>query len=784
MGKTIIIDKQAPNVLYVGSISGLGSGITINLETAQHTNSIIGNTAADFGNDNGVGQTLSNNAGGTNTRKLLEGSDYKYDNPLNSGTYNLYDTGDSGALTGLFRVVNNGYNIVSASGLNISSIIAKNLQGKNFPPKQTECFIDPLIGKFTLPRPAYWNKCESTADLTNPNIVYGTYDPTYTMNDNNNLEFTAGKFGNGISVKSSYLYDGVLTIYPFGNPGVGLSKGTMLAWVKLVVSGNGRATSKLYISETTFLEIQIDYSTELTYIALWVNGIKESSISSIDANYHHYYITWDTSAGLTGSKTIKVYKDNVLILSSINVPIPGRLAYYLFSHAADTSANSKAYIDGLKIWDHVLCNIGTTTDADAAWDYNSGAGLRDSMHIIYGAVNNYQPFNLQTGYYYVKASITPATIPNPGTNTAILLENATYTYGQSVFGSEVNMKKNDYSDLVKGVDFIYGQRLDNAGAGVAIMDTVLSDFGSTPLNSGKYIRLVQNSKNIIDPTGLNLQVYAKNLSNRNQTPPKTQCWIDPGNGRFILPRPNYYSRCETIASLTSPEIQNETPSIATINNLAIVAGKWGNCVRMMTTASAILKPFGSETGSIIEKGTYSGWHRIYTAAFQSSFIRIMIGLNTEFRWDDGYFYMYINGTSKCSLAAVTRTTMHHFYCVWDKAGGLTGDPTKPFYRAWLDGVELAIPTAAQITFATSQSLMIMPYHGGDSWGYYDNMKIWKDAIEDVDGSNRPWNYVIENATAEDPLHPIYGAGVNYKPTNSGIGYYKAGGSGTYILATL
>ena len=48
-------------------------------------------------------------------------------------------------------------------------------------------------------------------------------------------------------------------------------------------------------------------------------------------------------------------------------------------------------IDNIKIWNEVI--------SDTAWEYNSGTGVEDALHYIYGAGNGYEPNNTQVGYF-------------------------------------------------------------------------------------------------------------------------------------------------------------------------------------------------------------------------------------------------------------------------------------------------------------------------------------------------------------------------------------------------
>ncbi|NMC58568.1 MAG: hypothetical protein GYA51_04155 [Candidatus Methanofastidiosa archaeon] len=69
---------------------------------------------------------------------------------------------------------------------------------------------------------------------------------------------------------------------------------------------------------------------------------------------------------------------------------------------------------------------------------------------------------------------------------------------------------------------------------------------SSNFELGKYFKLVVNEKNILD-SSLNLTPVYKDLSMNSYPPSSGKCYIDTINGKFILPRPIYWSKMENLA---------------------------------------------------------------------------------------------------------------------------------------------------------------------------------------------------------------------------------------------
>jgi hypothetical protein len=302
---------------------------------------------------------------------FLADTNYLYDEPLDSGSYNLYDPGSIGMFAPgrYFRIVHNGKNVADPTGLNLTPV-AINLS-QVVTPYNIECYIDPARGTFVLPRPNYWSKVEDEANLTSPEImeVPAIFSP-------NTCTFVtaAGKFGNALYCNSGTYHE----IYPLGE--VALNKGTMSFWWSLDTSHY----FYIYIGNNMRLYI--------TRAALYIqkNGSNVASISYSTIVYPvfaHFYLVWDLSGGLSSGKTVRAFINGVEV-STDQTWDPG--VHY-------TQGYGRTYIDNMKIWDHVVSE-------NPSWEYNNGSGREDALHPIYGPEAGYKPLldnahNGGVGYY-------------------------------------------------------------------------------------------------------------------------------------------------------------------------------------------------------------------------------------------------------------------------------------------------------------------------------------------------------------------------------------------------
>ena len=395
MGKITRYTKQAPNVNYTGTWSGLAGGVEVQLEEAS-------DEAYGEGNFGTGGKTIATDAG-TSGQALQEGVDYSYDTLLDSGGSDLYDTSNSGALSNPIRVVENGTNVANAGGLNLN-IRAKDLTANVVSPPTDECWVDPAIGKFRLPRPDFWSKCENVANCLSPEIKQNT-----PIINNGGGGYTqdgySGKFNNCI-VFNAYNSSPWIAYYPLGQNTPEPDNYTMSFWMKNTPDVNRRGLMKLPFgsgdSYITFYELS-EVGPQQNYFLS--NGavvcVKDATTFS---SFKHVYILVDRTASLSGGKTGIVFINGVEEFSTTTVPSAGAGTFWL-SISGYGVQTTYFYFDNIKIWNHIVSE-------DPSFEYNSGSGRETFIHNIYASGNNYQPVlngaSSGLGYYYIADSATPA----------------------------------------------------------------------------------------------------------------------------------------------------------------------------------------------------------------------------------------------------------------------------------------------------------------------------------------------------------------------------------------
>lgn len=432
----------------------------------------------------------------------------------------------------------------------------------------------------------------------------------------------------------------------------------------------------------------------------------------------------------------------------------------------------------------------------------------------------------------------------PGADVPVQLEDATeIVHGSGKFGLGTVLKKTDYYPLVENVDYAYNKRLD-----ASTTEDPTDGFGSTTggivdtAASGalsQLIRLVSNNKNVKDQTGLNLKVYAKDLSiSSNLFPPADRCYIDPLRGKFALPRPIYWSKCESVANLTSADIYDPSRPPTSVNSgsysvNATDTGIFNNCWYryngIYTYGADYNSGFSGDTyiyplGQNIynwNKNTISTWFHVtnyINSAGTNAWISVLqlyaqnyfeigdinkVGVYVNDVYDVGWhgavsqnfcvLYLVIGG-SIVSSVAITRGAWNHIYLIWDKDKGLTGGKS---VRVFINGTEVLSSTAT-LPDLTNYIMKIYSYlyvyhyvddntfWTNENWSYaytrFDNIKIWDYVVSE----DPTWE--SGETKSEEALHPIYGSTAGYKPVLSGgaggVGYYKSGGSGTYAKWTI
>lgn len=399
--KTYNVSKQNANIEYTGSWTGLSVGTEVQIEDAQNVTGGVGYFGVYSGN---YGLTFANEIGGSAVN-LIEGTDYNYDEYLDSDTggTDLYDTGTSGALASgkVFRIVENGKNITDDTGLDLR-IVAKDLT-QNVNPPITECYVDPDKGQFILPGPIYFNKMESWNNCNTPNIGFGSYQ---IISGVPSLTSVTGKFNNGLEAFSSSLSHVVQINATLNNE---LENGTISYYV------NRGSNSVSYIrcilqdsSLSNIIEFRYDGFKKLA-----INNTEElsgTSAGTSDNVWYHLYAIWDKNSGLAGSKSFRIFIDGVEDTSmDSGTLLNNNIAFFkILMSSASSSTSARPRIDNLKIWDHVVSE-------DPSWIYNSGTGREDAIHSIYDSGNNYSPVldssstpDSGVGYIYIPPSDSPA----------------------------------------------------------------------------------------------------------------------------------------------------------------------------------------------------------------------------------------------------------------------------------------------------------------------------------------------------------------------------------------
>jgi len=395
------LGNQNADTTYTGSWSGLSVGTEVQLEDAS--NIIAGN--GNFGDkisSPGEGYPLADGTG-SSANILVEGTDYNNDEYLDStsGGVDIYDDGASGAfsLNKIVRIVENGKNITDGTGLGLR-VKAKDLTYGGTPPK-TECWVDPALGKFILPRPIHFNKCE-TLDIANVEIgnAAGMYE--YSAGTTGLLLNTAeAKFG----THSYHFYVGTSTIrdvriYPFGKSYRAPDQFTYSAWAYVRSGGTYRPRFTLGFNGSDLWYTRGDTTSRINIMGA-TDAEDGTDIPSI-AWMHLYVIVDKTGTQLgTAGNTVEMYLDGALFLSTNSTLTNYDSIDDFWYGMQDPTANydPSMVLDNVKVWDHIVAT-------DPAWEYNSGSGRENAMHTIYGSGNDYTPVLSTTGgvgYYYKPA---------------------------------------------------------------------------------------------------------------------------------------------------------------------------------------------------------------------------------------------------------------------------------------------------------------------------------------------------------------------------------------------
>jgi len=585
-----------------------------------------------FGNKSGGGLALLGSVG-----SLRENIDYRLDDYLDGSPsiYDIYDTQNAAsafAANKYFRVMNSaGTNVKSALGLRP---VAKNLTLANnqlISPPANQFYVDVQRGKFLFPRPIFWSNLSSTSSWVYPIIQYGNSMPTTILTGSNFplggtaiFDFQPGKYGYAYRHYHNGWGDSYSTLKPF-TLSQNLGKGTLTCWFYLTQGSWSNSMLYVYFNASTYIGIiaDINFIWARQRYAYNINGAGEVSITAGNFRnaWHHLAVTWSSATDTGASTTITVYIDNVAVmsLSGLNFNVNDLQIRTLQNHSL-IQTDAVVYVDNVKVWNHVLSAPG------AEYTGNDENFLHPTfVNLWYPRVGYYKRGVLETAAWQLRP-------PTAAPNAQIQLEAANnFQYAEGYIGFKEVLKDAAYAGVLAGTHYQYGKRLDASVAedpnngfdrldegdpSGGIYDTAASGPLSASPNN-KFFRIVDNAKNIrfSGAGGLGLAVYAADLSTTNITPPKTQCYVDPNRGRFVLPRPNYFCKCDSVAELSNPTLRDvETPFVTGIteDNFSIVAGKtefggYGIQTTGAYTNVGYVYPFGysNQQSFVAQSGTNS-----------------------------------------------------------------------------------------------------------------------------------------------------------------------------------
>lgn len=385
--------------------------------------------------------------------------------------------------------------------------------------------------------------------------------------------------------------------------------------------------------------------------------------------------------------------------------------------------------------------------------------------------------------------------------------------GYGTFGDEDNsyghlLTKDDGLFIVDASAFNYGDSLTD------IFDTGFSGL----FGDGKYIRITENGRNIMDPAGLGLTPVCVNFSGGVFAPPKDKVFIDPVTGQFVLPRPAYWSRMESMENITSSEIREGKPYTeftGTCTSETFPEGKFGSGYCLYNydysndvdeikrhSANRTIYPFGKGVKKNFNKGTISLWCKIklnslvknYLASdnYAKSFIEIsemnsdLFHITIEqsanlFAPDIVFSTVVINNETILTSAKINEGIWTHLFIVWDGDRNLKGEKS---ILIFIDGNEI-MSSSFELP-DLSKFIMIVKLKGdtlarrtdvgifqnliknGESYSYtqVDNIQIWNDVV-----TEDPNIFYNNGNGREDALHSIYGPENGYRPSNVGVGYH-------------
>lgn len=403
MSKIVEIEKQNAKVTYTGpGWTGLAGGYELDDQTITTMSNGYGT----------IDKPLANQSG-SSAVNLQPGTHFEYDKRLDASTTEdptdgfgataggIIDTGASGAMTKKIRLVENTANVKSGTNYTALKVYAKNLASLSSP-SGDRCYIDPMNGKFVLPRPAFWSKFENANSEIGSYSVYlpSGYDTGFLPSWGGSLGTVYAKWNNGLYFSSANNSEGgEIVITPSIN---NLTAGTMSFWYATGgIDGGAYGWSNtivIWLGPNTYIRLYHHYSSGIAN-SIVINGstaTTDAGTSMMSLTPKHYYITWNNTTG------IKIWVNGSLVMTGLGTWSTST-SYPLVKLYIDTTSGIRlsSIIDNLKIWNHSIVD-------DPTWVYNGGTGREDALHYIYGATNAYKPTGVKASYFYIASSTTPA----------------------------------------------------------------------------------------------------------------------------------------------------------------------------------------------------------------------------------------------------------------------------------------------------------------------------------------------------------------------------------------
>jgi len=380
------------------------------------------------------------------------------------------------------------------------------------------------------------------------------------------------------------------------------------------------------------------------------------------------------------------------------------------------------------------------------------------------------------------------------------IENAgNYNLGSGSFGDVDNF----YGHLLTGDEGTFLIDTSNVKYGESISG--IFDTGiSGAFIPGRYLRIVENGNNVTDTLGLGLIPVCWNFSGGVVAPPKDKVYIDPITGQFVLPRPVYWSRMESMDDITSPEISEGKPYtefIGTCTSETFPMSKFGggyclynydygdkNLINASPhSGSRYIYPFGKGGIKNMDEGTISFWFKLdgrkisdqlVSNSIISGKIEICNEISNLFRFDIRYFdekiriseaSLMLNGNFIGSFK-ITKGNWLYILVIWDRGKKLGGGKSVRIFanKDEVLSTNSDLPDLSNflMKIALNCETQACVNSGASFYTSIDNIKIWDNVV-----TEDPNIFYNNGNGREDALHSIYGPENGYKPSIVSVGYH-------------